>query len=137
MLFPWLLLALAAQRPAAVDGDLADLAASHPNRELRASTMPACARYRTEVRYGAYGYDHLVHLRNRCARAIACVIRTNVRTKPLSVEVAPESSTTVVTYRGSPARRFEARVWCWKQRVEGDATRGQRGFATLRNAISW
>lgn len=89
-----------------------DLVATGHGPSAAQCDTPSCVQFTTEVRYGAYGYDHLVHIANGCPRAVACVIRTDVRTHPLSVEVDARSSTTVVTYRGSPARRFEADVRC-------------------------
>ena len=73
---------------------------------------PECVHHQTQVRYGAYGYDHLVQIDNGCSRAVACVVRTNVRREPLLVDVPARASRTVVTFRGSPASEFKADVVC-------------------------
>lgn len=72
----------------------------------------SCVAVRSEARYGAYGYDHLVHLANHCAQAVTCSVSTNVRIEALNVRLERQESTTLVTYRGSPAREFRASVIC-------------------------
>jgi hypothetical protein len=78
-----------------------------------APTGSACLiRYWTEARARYPGYDHLVHIHNGCDLAVACTIHTNVMPKPLSTTVGAQSRVAVMTYRGSPARRFNASVYC-------------------------
>lgn len=73
---------------------------------------PDCVQVTTEARYGAYGYDHLVQIRNGCKQAAACTVSTNAAPTPVSVNVAAGSTSTVTTFRGSPAREFTASVNC-------------------------
>lgn len=71
-----------------------------------------CVAWEPRVVYGALGYDHLVDLRNGCDRGARCAVHTDVNPTPQEVAVARGASTTVVTFRGSPARQFEATVRC-------------------------
>jgi len=75
-------------------------------------TSPECITARTEARYRNYGYDHLVHLANGCARAAQCAVSTNVNPKAQHVTLAAGEKKTVLTFRGSPARVFKAKVEC-------------------------
>lgn len=72
----------------------------------------SCVRVRGEVRYGALGYDHVVHLDNQCVRAFSCTITTNVNPTPIHAGVPPYRKVEVVTFRGSPARVFVPHVTC-------------------------
>ncbi len=69
-------------------------------------------RYWVEARPRHPGYDHLVHIDNGCERQIACTIVTNVNPKPLRTTLSARTQTAVLTYRGSPARQFNASVTC-------------------------
>jgi len=73
---------------------------------------PTCIEHSGEARYGAYGYDHLVHLRNGCDVSASCRVSTDVTPEEQQVEVASGARVTVVTRRGSPARAFTPRVAC-------------------------
>lgn len=71
-----------------------------------------CAKVRTSAHYGAYGYDHIVEIENTCDETVICSVVTNVNTKASEVTVAPKQKKSVTTFRGSPAREFEADVSC-------------------------
>jgi len=73
---------------------------------------PECVKHRTEARYRNLGYDHLVHVLNTCTRRVACRVSTNVNPEPAELTVNPGEEREVVTWRGSPAREFTARVAC-------------------------
>lgn len=73
---------------------------------------PACVKHRAEARYRNLGYDHLVHVSNGCDRPVACRVSTNVNPDPVEIALSPGESREVVTWRGSPAREFTARVAC-------------------------
>jgi hypothetical protein len=76
-------------------------------------TATACLiRYWTEARPRHPGYDHLVHIRNDCELPVACTIITSVNPRALRTTLAAKTEVTVLTYRGSPARRFNADVTC-------------------------
>jgi hypothetical protein len=77
---------------------------------------PACVKQRTEARYRNLGYDHLVHLRNGCDARVACRVSTNVNPEPAELTLSPGEERELVTWRGSPAREFTARVSCWISR---------------------
>ncbi len=72
---------------------------------------PSCVAVTTQVR-PVVGYDHLVHLQNNCKSIARCEVSTNVNPRPQAVVVAPGRRETVLTFRGSPARTFEAAVGC-------------------------
>jgi hypothetical protein len=73
---------------------------------------PTCVDVRTEARYRNYGYDHLVTIRNGCDQAVSCDVGTDVSPEPTRVSVAAHAEADVLTFRGSPAREFSARVEC-------------------------
>lgn len=71
-----------------------------------------CVQVRAEARYSGYGYDHLVHLHNGCKKPQRCEVSTDVNPSAQVVTVPVGESTTVVTFRSSPARAFEPKVDC-------------------------
>jgi hypothetical protein len=81
-------------------------------RGSAAQTADSCIKYSGEVRYGALGYNHLVHVVNSCALAADCLVSTNVAPEPVKTEVGAKSEVTVTTFLGSPAREFTPRVKC-------------------------
>jgi hypothetical protein len=106
-------LALAAAL-AGVAGLFMALSAGSEAHAAPPSAAPAidCVDYHTEASFASVGYDHLVHLTNNCKKAKTCTVKTNVNPDPTSVQLAPGESTTVVMWRGSPAREFTADVNC-------------------------
>lgn len=80
-----------------------------------ASGKPAiieCIRYRQEVRYGAYGYDHWVLIKNQCEKRASCSVVTDVNPEPIDVRIEPKETREVLTFRGSPAQTFRAKLTC-------------------------
>ena len=77
-----------------------------------AESADACVRFWGEVRYGALGYNHLVHIANSCSAEAECVVSTNVSPEPQKVTVEGKSEVVVTTFLGSPARAFTPRVKC-------------------------
>jgi hypothetical protein len=71
-----------------------------------------CIRSRPEARYGALGYNHIVHVADTCTSAAECDVSTDVNPQPQHVSVAPKSEIEVNTYLGSPARVFVPKVVC-------------------------
>lgn len=92
--------AAADQRPRAAEGSADPPAA------------PTCIRWWAEARFRNYGYDHWVHVHSGCNVDAVCAVSTNVRREPIEVRVAPGRTVEVLTFRGSPAREFAARVDC-------------------------
>ena len=76
------------------------------------SPLPACIRVSSEARYRNYGYDHLVTIQNGCDRAASCEVSTDVNPDVIHVRVGAGEALEVVTFRGSPAYVFTARVRC-------------------------
>lgn len=74
--------------------------------------LPSCVKVTTESRYVPYGYNHIVHVQNGCAKTAACTVATDVNPQPQSVEVAPASTADVTTYMGSASSTFLAKVAC-------------------------
>ncbi len=80
---------------------------------LSEPTASACSvRYWTEARARYPGYNHLVHIHNGCELSVDCTIHTSVMPRPLRTTVAAGARVAVLTYQGSPARRFNASVSC-------------------------
>ena len=71
-----------------------------------------CVAARSEARYRNYGYDHVVILQSACQKAASCEVSTNVNPEVQLVSVAPGERLELLTFRGSPARDFAARVHC-------------------------
>jgi len=77
--------------------------------------LPKCVHVRTEARYVAYGYDHVVSIENGCDKAMSCVVRTDVNSDRAALDVPAGQARDVTTFRGSPAREFKADVTCKSQ----------------------
>ena len=71
-----------------------------------------CVEVRAEVRVGAIGYDHVVHLRNVCDHTWLCAVKSDVRPEAIQVAVPPRFEVEAVTSRGSPSRTFVPSVAC-------------------------
>ena len=71
-----------------------------------------CVQSWPEARMQAYGYNHIVHLRNVCDVPLDCVVTTDVNPEPTKVSVLAKSETEVNTFLGSPARVFVPKVVC-------------------------
>ncbi|MFW6051960.1 MAG: hypothetical protein ACODAU_12355 [Myxococcota bacterium] len=80
--------------------------------EPRESEVPECVRYWGEARYGAYGYNHVVHVANDCDRTVDCRVSTNVSPDWQRVKVPAGETKEVVTYIASPSREFTPYVRC-------------------------
>lgn len=78
----------------------------------RLDVSPACVSAWGEARYGNAGYDHIVHIKNRCEKTVLCRVTTNVNPDPVEGTVAPREEREVLTFRGSPAREFVPKVDC-------------------------
>lgn len=74
--------------------------------------VPACIQVRSEARSTGLGYNHVVTLANRCEKDASCTVSTDVNPVPTNVEVAKGTSQDVMTWMGSPASTFNARVAC-------------------------
>ena len=74
--------------------------------------VPDCVEVQAIARWAAAGYNHIVHIDNRCERRVRCSVATNVNPEPTTVEVAAGQSADVLTFRDSPASTFEPRVSC-------------------------
>ncbi len=78
----------------------------------RANPVDACIRAWPEARYGALGYNHIVHIANGCDPPADCTVTTNVNPEPIAVTVPGHKQIEVTTWRGSPAREFTPQVVC-------------------------
>ena len=81
-------------------------------RSAAADSPDSCVRYWGEARYGALGYNHIVHIKNSCAAPAECVVSTDVNPDEQKVLVAGRSEALVSTFLGSPARTFTPHVKC-------------------------
>jgi hypothetical protein len=91
-------------------GLLGSVLAAHAEPSKGAAVT--CVKVRTEASFASVGYDHLVHLTNNCKTPVACTVTTNVNPEPASVSLGVNESTTLTTWRGSPAREFTADAKC-------------------------
>ena len=74
-----------------------------------------CIRVWPEARMRAYGYDHVVHIQNACAKDASCSVATDVNPDAVTVKVAKTTEVETVTWLGSPAREFIPKVKCTLQ----------------------
>ena len=77
-----------------------------------APPVPACIQVHSESRYVPFGYNHIVVLKSTCAKDATCTISTDVNPTPVTAEVAKGTTQEVVTWAGSPASTFNAKVAC-------------------------
>lgn len=79
--------------------------------EEKKESASVCVKHTLQARY-VNGFDHLVHITNECSRAATCKVSTDVNPEVQVVKLGSGAKTTVLTYRGSPARTFRANVEC-------------------------
>jgi hypothetical protein len=72
----------------------------------------ACVSFSAEARFRNHAHDHFVRLLSRCEKSVVCTVSTDVNPSGVEAEVRPSEHAEVLTFRGSPAREFEARVGC-------------------------
>jgi hypothetical protein len=77
-----------------------------------APTPKACIQSWPEARMQAYGYNHIVHVKDLCDVGADCVITTDVNPEPTKLSVGPKSEAEINTWLGSPARVFVPTVVC-------------------------
>jgi hypothetical protein len=90
-------------------------AAESPNHTPGRDTKLSCVSWKAEARFVGFAYNHLVHLDNRCPHSVSCTVKTDVNPEPVTVSLSKGEKRTVLTFRGSPARRFKATVVCEKK----------------------
>lgn len=71
-----------------------------------------CWSFRSSTPYRGFGYDHVVTVDNRCRLPLTCQVSTDVNPAAQRLRVAAESAADLLTYRGSPAQVFKAKVEC-------------------------
>lgn len=72
-----------------------------------------CASVTGSVRAEAFGYTHVVTLRNGCDKAVECEVWTDVDPTPRQVlRAAPRETVEVVTRIGAPSREVTAFKEC-------------------------
>lgn len=97
-------------------GAVGGIAVAQVDAHEAEGTRPACIVARGEARMQAYGWDHVVVVRNGCASRTVCEITTSVNPSPTTVPIAPNETRETLMWRGSPARAFSARVDCEAER---------------------
>lgn len=86
--------------------------AADAGTDAGAASIPGCVSVGTVSRYVPYGYNHVVILTNGCSKSATCSVSTDVNPTPSSAEVATNTTVEVLTFSGSPAATFFARVSC-------------------------
>jgi hypothetical protein len=84
----------------------------HAPGALAEDETPECIDYHAKVRYGAYGYNHFVVIRNGCAQDARCKVSTDVSPEVQRVKVPKGETREVTTFIGSPASEFTPKVAC-------------------------
>jgi hypothetical protein len=85
---------------------------SSPAQADGSNTVAQCIQSWPEARYRGLGYNHIVHLKNACARPAECDVATDVNPQAQHVSVAGGTAVEVNTFMGSPARVFVPKVTC-------------------------
>ena len=75
-------------------------------------SLPTCVHVTLSAPYRGIGYDHIVTIQNACLPTADCVVTTDVNPSPINVSVPRGETMDVLTWRGSPARQFQADVTC-------------------------
>jgi len=89
------------------------LAADKRPPPAQQASADRCAEVQGSVRLEAYGYTHVVTLKNGCTKPVECALWSNVDPEPRTVvRVAPGESAEIVTRRGSPARELVGMKSC-------------------------
>jgi hypothetical protein len=82
-------------------------------RPSKDKTPANCTQVSASVVSEAYGYKHVVSLRNGCERPVECQVWTDVDPTPRNVLRAQKGETVeIVTRIGSPASDFKALKEC-------------------------
>jgi len=82
-------------------------------RPIKDKTPANCTQVSASVISEAYGYKHVVSLRNGCERAVECQVWTDVDPTPRNVLRAQKGETVeIITRIGSPASDFKALKEC-------------------------
>jgi hypothetical protein len=102
------------------DPDAGEAPPKDPDAGAAPPPCPECVHVRTEARYVAYGYDHIVEIENECEKTMLCTVMTDVNPQAASVSVAAGQTRSITTFRGSPAREFKATVLCDEPGDDGD-----------------
>jgi hypothetical protein len=87
-----------------------DISSERPR--IAESPAMVCVGVWSEARYVGFGYNHIVHVANGCNVPTSCTVTTNVNPEPQTVIIPAGSRTDVVTFVGSPASTFTAKVEC-------------------------
>ena len=58
------------------------------------------------------GYNHVVTIDNRCDKAAACAVSSDVAPEPVQASVPARQQVAVVTLRGSPSPAFKPKLAC-------------------------
>ncbi len=77
-----------------------------------ATPLPECIDVWGEAIYRNDGYDHIVHVNNRCDASAICDVATNVNPVPQRITVGPKQEVEVLTFRGAATRDFQPRAEC-------------------------
>jgi hypothetical protein len=71
-----------------------------------------CISFWGEARFGGVGFNHVVHIANKCEESAVCDVSTDVSPAPQTVQVPGGRTVEVVTYLDSPVSKFTPRVTC-------------------------
>lgn len=78
-----------------------------------------CVHWKAEARFQGLGFNHYVHLHNRCEIVMRCEVKTNVNNTSRTVTLDPNEKHTVKTFTGSPSSEFKTRVSCTRGTPSG------------------
>jgi hypothetical protein len=110
ILAPFLLTAAVAS--AAPGGTVSAAAHAGADAGAGAASARSCTKVRAYARPTAYGFTHVVELKNECKRTVSCDVSSDVNPQASRAVVEAGKTEEVVTFLESPASSFNARVTC-------------------------
>jgi len=94
-------------------GAVGHAADKRPPKAPSSAGVDQCASVSGSVRMEAYGYTHVVTLRNGCEKPVICEAWTDVDPTPRqTLRAGPGETDEAITRRGSPAREVSAEASC-------------------------
>jgi hypothetical protein len=88
---------------------------AHAAAEPTPAAKAGCVTWTKEARYEGLGFNHYVHFESACKAVMVCSVTTNANPDPTVATVPAGGKASVVTYKGSPASEFTAKVSCQQQ----------------------
>ncbi len=77
-----------------------------------AGARPACVQVTPQPVFNGSGFNHLVHVDNRCAQAVSCTVTTDINPQAQSATIPSQGTHTFNTFFNAAAYGFTPTVRC-------------------------